>query len=40
MAIIMGMFVGLIRDSIEQDLMLSDAEWKLAEQCGWEAIRA
>ncbi|CAN5612217.1 TetR/AcrR family transcriptional regulator [soil metagenome] len=40
MAIVMGAFVGVIRNSIEQEQAISDDEWKLAEQCGWEAIRA
>jgi AcrR family transcriptional regulator len=40
MAFVMGAFVGVVRTSIEQARMLSETEWKLAEQCGWEAIRA
>lgn len=40
MGIVMGAFVGVIRVCIEQDLPLASADWKLAEQALWEAIRA
>ena len=40
MAIVMGAFIGVVRNSIEQQQTITAAEWKLAEQCGWEAIRA
>lgn len=40
MAIVMGSFIGVVRSSIEQERAIAEVEWKLAEQCGWEAIRA
>lgn len=40
MAIVMGAFIGVVRNSIEQQQTITADEWKLAEQCGWEAIRA
>ena len=40
MAIVMGQFVGVVRSGIEQGMAITDDEWKIAEQCGWEAIRA
>ena len=40
MAIVMGSFIGVVRSSIEQERAIPEVEWKLAEQCGWEAIRA
>jgi TetR/AcrR family transcriptional regulator, repressor of fatR-cypB operon len=40
MAMVMGAFVGVIRSCVEVDQPLEDADWKLAEQCIWEAIRA
>jgi AcrR family transcriptional regulator len=40
MAIVMGAFIGVVRDSIERQQAITEDEWKLAEQCGWEAIRA
>lgn len=40
MGIVMGAFIGVIRSCVEDDHEASDADWKLAEQCVWEAIRA
>lgn len=40
MGLVMGAFVGVIRSCVELDQSLEDADWKLAEQCIWEAIRA
>jgi len=40
MGMVMGAFVGVIRSCVEIDQPLEDADWKLAEQCIWEAIRA
>jgi len=40
MAIVMGSFIGVVRSSIEQERAIPGVEWKIAEQCGWEAIRA
>lgn len=40
MSIVMGAFVGVIRSCVEVDQPLDQADWKLAEQCVWEAIRA
>lgn len=40
MALVMGAFVGVIRSCIEIHQELDSADWKLAEQCVWEAIRA
>jgi len=40
MAIVMGSFIGVVRSSIEQERAIPEVEWKLAEQCGWEAVRA
>ncbi|HEY0255434.1 MAG TPA: TetR/AcrR family transcriptional regulator, partial [Kofleriaceae bacterium] len=40
MGIVMGGFIGVIRSCVEVDRKTSDADWKLAEQCMWEAIRA
>jgi AcrR family transcriptional regulator len=39
MGIVMGAFVGVIRSCVEVDEPPSTADWKLAEQCVWEAIR-
>ena len=38
MGLVMGAFVGVIRNCIDRPL--DDADWTLAEQCMWEAIRA
>jgi AcrR family transcriptional regulator len=40
MSIVMGAFVGVMRSCVEIDAPLGDADWALAEQCVWEAIRA
>ncbi len=40
MGIVMGAFVGVIRSCAEVDQTLETADWKLAEQMLWEAIRA
>ena len=40
MGLVMGAFVGVIRSCVEIDLAPASADWKLAEQCMWEAIRA
>jgi AcrR family transcriptional regulator len=40
MGLVMGAFVGVIRSCVELDQALDSADWKLAEQCVWEAIRA
>lgn len=40
MGIVLGGFVGVVRGCVEIDIPLGQADWKLAEQCLWEAIRA
>ncbi len=40
MGLVMGAFVGVIRSCIEDAQPLNDADWKLAEQCLWEAVRS
>lgn len=40
MGLVLGAFVGVIRKCVEDARTLTDAEWKLAEQMVWEAIRA
>ena len=44
MGIVMGAFIGVIRGCMESeskaDHVVSADDWKLAEQCVWEAIRA
>ena len=40
MGIVMGAFVGVIRSCVEMDQSLESADWKLAEQMIWEAVRA
>ncbi|HEX3761157.1 MAG TPA: TetR/AcrR family transcriptional regulator [Kofleriaceae bacterium] len=40
MGLVMGGFVGVIRGCVEDDRPPGEADWKLAEQCMWEAIRA
>jgi AcrR family transcriptional regulator len=40
MAIVMGAFVGVIRNCVEMSEPLDEASWLVAEQCMWEAIRA
>jgi TetR/AcrR family transcriptional regulator, repressor of fatR-cypB operon len=39
MGLVMGSFVGVIRSCIEIDQPVDSADWTLAEQCMWEAIR-
>ena len=40
MGMVMGAFVGVIRSCVEIDQPLDQADWTLAEQCIWEAIRS
>lgn len=40
MGIVMGAFVGVVRSCIDFGSAVSSADWQLAEQCAWEAIRA
>ena len=40
MSIVMGAFTGVIRNCVGSSAPLGDADWALAEQCVWEAIRA
>lgn len=40
MGLVMGAFIGVIRNCVDRNHKLGDADWKLAEQCMWEAIRA
>jgi AcrR family transcriptional regulator len=40
MGLVMGAFIGVIRSCVEVEAKASQADWKLAEQCVWEAIRA
>lgn len=40
MGLVMGGFVGVIRSCVEVDQPLDEADWKLAEQCLWEAVRS
>ncbi len=40
MGLVMGAFIGVIRSCVEIDQALDSADWKLAEQCIWEAVRA
>jgi AcrR family transcriptional regulator len=40
MGLVMGGFIGVIRGCVDVSRPLGDADWKLAEQCMWEAIRA
>jgi AcrR family transcriptional regulator len=40
MGLVMGAFVGVIRSCVDVDQPLEEADWKLAEQCVWEAIRS
>jgi AcrR family transcriptional regulator len=39
-SIVMGAFVGVIRSCVEIDQPLEQADWRLAEQCVWEAVRS
>lgn len=40
MSLVMGAFVGVIRSCVDAGRQATDADWKLAEQCMWEAVRA
>lgn len=40
MGLVMGAFIGVIRNCVDVERPLGEADWKLAEQCMWEAIRA
>lgn len=40
MGIVMGAFVGVIRSCVEVEQSLEHADWELAEQVLWEAVRA
>jgi TetR/AcrR family transcriptional regulator, repressor of fatR-cypB operon len=40
MSLVMGSFVGMIRNCNETETPPTEADWKLAEQCLWEAIRS
>jgi hypothetical protein len=40
MGIVMGAFVGVIRSCVEIEQALDQADWTLAEQVLWEAVRA
>lgn len=40
MGLVMGGFIGVIRGCVDDDRPLGEADWTLAEQCMWEAIRA
>jgi AcrR family transcriptional regulator len=40
MGLVMGAFIGLVRKCADADRPLAEADWKLGEQCMWEAIRA
>lgn len=40
MSLVVGAFVGVIRSCVEIDQPLGQANWTLAEQCIWEAVRS
>jgi AcrR family transcriptional regulator len=40
MGIVLGAFVGVTRSCVELGRDLASADWKLADQCVWEALRA
>lgn len=40
MSLVMGGFVGVIRSCVDANRTASAADWTLAEQCMWEAVRA
>jgi TetR/AcrR family transcriptional regulator, repressor of fatR-cypB operon len=40
MGLVMGGFIGVIRGCVDVEQPPGEADWKLAEQCMWEAIRA
>jgi AcrR family transcriptional regulator len=39
MGVVMGAFVGVIRNCVDEGKPVDEADWKLAEQCVWEAVR-
>lgn len=39
MGLVMGAFIGVIRSCVDNDASPAYADWTLAEQCMWEAIR-
>jgi AcrR family transcriptional regulator len=40
MGLMRGAFVGVIRSCVHDARALGEADWKFAEQCMWEAVRA
>ncbi|MBX3156179.1 MAG: TetR/AcrR family transcriptional regulator [Deltaproteobacteria bacterium] len=40
MGLVMGAFVGAMRNCLDEGISLTEADWKLAEQCVWEAVRS
>jgi AcrR family transcriptional regulator len=40
MGLMRGAFVGVIRSCVDAERAISDADWRFAEQCMWEAVRA
>ncbi|HET9625541.1 MAG TPA: TetR/AcrR family transcriptional regulator [Kofleriaceae bacterium] len=40
MGLMRGAFVGVIRSCVDAERPLGDADWRFAEQCMWEAVRA
>jgi len=40
MGLVMGAFVGVIRSCVDAEQAPTEADWKLAEQCVWEANRS
>jgi AcrR family transcriptional regulator len=40
MGLVMGAFVGVVRSCVEFEQPIDSADWTLAEQCVWEAIRS
>ena len=38
--LVMGAFVGVVRSCLEEHPSLEQADWVLAEQCTWEAVRS
>jgi AcrR family transcriptional regulator len=40
MGIVLGAFAGVVRSCVEFDAPVESADWTLAEQCVWEAIRS
>ena len=37
---VIGAFVGVVRSCVEVDQPVASADWVLAEQCMWEAVRS